>query len=273
MAGRHVIGGCRFAGGDCMSSLLWRGVAFAAGAAMAVLSGGPGSAADLSIPTPPPAYPAAYQPAAPAVARFTWTGCYGGLNGGGLWVRDDSTLAGPSFPGSPPVGTSLGGHSASGWLAGFQMGCDYQVGNWVFGAEGGFSWPHATGSHPDPFFPTTDSSSTRQLMEGTWRAGYALDRFLGYVKAGGAWERMEYSMVNTTVPYLSAAGSRETGGWIVGIGGEYALTKWLSAFIEYDYLDFGTCTQTFVNPFLTLVANVNIRDYKDLVKAGLNVRF
>ena len=54
------------------------------------------------------------------------------------------------------------------------MGCSYQVANWVFGAQGGFDWANAKASHADPFFSgTTDTSRTWQLMEMTWRVGYA----------------------------------------------------------------------------------------------------
>ena len=235
-------------------------------AALSPLVGGVASAADIP---PAPAYP----PVA-IVIRLTWTGCYFGGNGGGLWVRNDTTFGPSNVAGSPALGASLGGHDANGWLAGIQIGCNYQVSNWVFGAQGGFDWTDAKGSHPDPFFTgTTDISRTRQLMEMTWRVGYAWNRFLGYIKAGGAWERIDYVMLITPTPYNAAASARETGGWTVGIGGEYAITDWLSAFLEYRYLDFGTCTNTFVDGFGRFIGNVNIRDTKNLVKAGLNLRF
>jgi outer membrane immunogenic protein len=236
-----------------------------AGAVVSALLGGPASAADLPAPV--------YQPPAPLVARFTWTGCYAGANGGWLLVRNDNTFAAPVYSGSPALGASLGGHTASGWVAGVQLGCNYQAGNWVFGAQGGFDWANARGSHPDPFFvATTDTSRTWQLMEMTWRIGYAWGRFLGYVKAGGAWERIDYAMLTATAA-TNAFSTRETGGWTVGIGGEYAITEWLSAFMEYRYLDFGTCTNSFVNGLGTFIANVNTRDTKNIVKAGFNLRF
>jgi outer membrane immunogenic protein len=237
-----------------------------AGVALSVAAVGTAQTADIL----PPLAPAPV----PIVARPVWTGCHFGVSGGGLWVRNNFTFAPPVFAGSPPLDASLGGHNANGWLAGVQMGCDYQLRNWVFGAQGGFDWSDAKGSHPDPFFiPTTDSSRTRQLMEMTWRVGYSWGRFLGYVKAGGAWERIDYSMLILPTTSNAAYSSRETGGWTVGIGGEYAITDWLSAFLEYRYLDFGTCTNSFVDGFGNFIGNVHIRDTKNLVKAGLNVRF
>jgi len=230
-------------------------------AALSPLVGGVASAADIP---PAPAYP----PVA-IVIRPTWTGCYFGVNAGGIWVRNDSTFDQPVFPGSPAFGTSLGGHDASGWLYGIQIGCSYQAGNWVFGAQGGFDWSDAKGSHPDPIFaPLVDRSRTRQLMEMTWRIGYAFGRFLPYVKVGGGWERIDYTMF----PVTTSRG-RETGGWTIGVGGEYAITDWLSAFLEYRYLDFGTTTQSFVDDSGRFIGNVGIHDTKNLVKAGLNFRY
>jgi len=89
-----------------------------AGAVVSTLLGAPASAADMA-PAP------VYQPPAPLVARLTWTGCYAGANGGGLLVRNDNTFAAPVYSSSPALGASLGGHDASGWLAGVQMGCNY----------------------------------------------------------------------------------------------------------------------------------------------------
>jgi outer membrane immunogenic protein len=252
-----------------MSTSFLAAVTFGASAAISVLLAGPVSAAD--IPAPPASQPPAPPPSQPtAAAEFSWTGCYGGGNGGGLRVRDDSTFAGPTYAGSPTTGTSLGGHNASSWLAGFQIGCSYQVGNWVFGSQGGFDWADAKGSHRDPFFAATDSSRTDQLMEMTWRPGYAWHQFLGYVIVGGGWERINYIMTMDSSGDANA-NTRETGGWIVGVGGEYAVTKYLSAFIEYEHFDFGTCNQTFLNN-TTYIANVNIHDTKDAVKVGFNLR-
>ena len=39
------------------------------------------------------------------------------------------------------------------------------------------------------------SSNVKGLSSVTGRVGYAWDRFLGYVKGGGAWEKDEYTLV------------------------------------------------------------------------------
>ena len=44
------------------------------------------------------------------------------------------------------VGQTLGSHDANGWLGGAQVGCNYQVGGWVFGIQGDYAWTDASGS-------------------------------------------------------------------------------------------------------------------------------
>src|SRR5204862_8057465 len=133
-----------------------------------------------------------------------------------------------------------GSHDANSFLGGIQGGCNYQAAGWVFGAQADFDWTNAMGSHPDPFFiGLTDRSRTRSLSSVTGRIGYAWDRLLGYVKAGGAWERDDYWA--TTIILGTAYTARETRtGVSIGIGGEYAFTNFLSGFVEYNYFDFGT---------------------------------
>ena len=63
-------------------------------------------------------------------------------------------------------------------------------------------------------------------------------------------------------------------GWTIGVGGEYAFTRILSGFIEYNYYDFGTRQITFTPQVIGLnPAFVDIKDTTSVVRAGLNVRF
>src|SRR5262245_35954670 len=86
---------------------------------------------------------------APPMRPFSWTGCFVGGNGGGLWSRNSwSTAPGDTTP--TPIGTPFGSHTASGGLAGVQVGCDYQfTNNWVVGIQGDYDWARATGSSDD----------------------------------------------------------------------------------------------------------------------------
>jgi outer membrane immunogenic protein len=239
------------------------------------LLAGTAMAADL----PPPPTPAPIYRAAPAViAYFTWTGCYLGGNVGGLWANRDWN---DQIPGDPLLGTDLGSYTTSGVLGGAQAGCNYQVGGWVFGLQGDYAWSNASGSNTATAFATlaplvtlTDQSQVKSLASVTGRVGYSFDRFLAYVKAGGAWEQSNFSLL---VGGATAATASETrGGWTVGIGSEYAFLDWLTGFIEYDYYVFGTGTNTFVCATCGLFAGsapFNITTNISVLKVGLNLKF
>jgi outer membrane immunogenic protein len=235
-----------------------------ASVALAASIAGPAMAADLAVKAP-------LYKAPPPVVVFSWTGCYFGGNVGGLWVKKDFSVA--SIPGVRS-GTSLGGHDASSFTGGLQAGCNYQVSNWVFGVQVDQNWADAKGSHIDPFFAgITDQSRTDSLGSVTGRVGYAWGRFLGYVKGGGAWEHDKYYAVFTATGVMAASASETRGGWTLGIGGEYAFTDNLTGFIEYDYYDFGTRAVTAVSPTGFAFGNIDIRERKSVLKAGLNWKF
>lgn len=85
--------------------------------ATALLFAGSATAADLGAPLAQ----------APPVPVWSWTGCYVGGHGGGLWGQKDWTDHTVRPPGViPTYGNSLGGHHADSWLGGVQAGCDYQ---------------------------------------------------------------------------------------------------------------------------------------------------
>src|SRR5882757_5650346 len=144
-------------------------------AALSALVVVPAMSADLSVKAP------VYK-AAPPVYAYNWTGCYVGGNVGGLWARKDWTVTG--------TGQAIGSHDADSWLGGVQGGCNYQfAGGWVVGIQGDYDWTDAKGSSADLIANGfSEQSKIRSLASVTGRVGYAWDRFLGYVKGGGAWE-------------------------------------------------------------------------------------
>ena len=229
---------------------------------LAALVAAPAMAADLR----PPVYKA---PPPPPVYVFSWTGCYFGGNVGGLWVNKEFT--GPVF------GESFSA-DASSWVGGVQGGCNYQfAGGWVVGIQADYDWTNAHADRVGVLFPTlTESFTVKSVASVTGRFGYAWDRFLGYVKGGVAWERDDFTFAFPGV--IASFGDTRTG-WTVGIGGEYAFNNWLTAFVEYDYYNFGSTTDNVVcGPRACFVGGpgllpFDVKETKSVVKVGLNVLF
>jgi outer membrane immunogenic protein len=231
-----------------------------AGFGLGILAIVPAMAADMR-PAPAPIYTKAPMMAPP----FTWTGCYVGGNGGGLWAKKDWT--------DSTTGLAESSVSLSGGVAGGQVGCNYQVSTWVFGIQGDYDWANASGSAADPTFApdlASDGTKIKSLASVTGRVGYAWDRFLGYVKGGGAWVKDEYTATDTTFGLVSTASETRTG-WTFGGGGEYAFTDWLTGFVEYDFYDFGTKTNSFAGSAGAFP--IDIKQTVSVAKAGLNFKF
>jgi outer membrane immunogenic protein len=242
---------------------------------LASLIAAPAMAADLAVKAP-------MYKAPPPIPVFSWTGCYIGGNVGGLWAHKEWTASDPVFAPAVPLGTSYGTHDPNSWIGGVQAGCDYQfAGGFVIGIAGDYDWTDAKASNGNlaPFFAGfRDQSRIKGLASVTGRIGYAWDRFLGYVKGGGAWERDDYTLFNPAgVTFATASETR--GGWTVGIGGEYAFTDWISGFAEYDYYNFGTrsntlvCTAAFCFAPNISAARFDVKETKSVFKVGLNFRW
>ena len=136
--------------------------------------------------------------------------------------------------------------------------------------------PDAAGSHDSAReFGVAYHSKVKSLASVTGRVGYAWDRFLGYVRGGGAWQRDDYSASTIILGTVYTANRNADSGWTVGVGGEYAFTNVLSGFVEYSYYDFGSgrdCVSRRCWPGCGR-ALVDIKETTSVVRAGLNVRF
>jgi outer membrane immunogenic protein len=207
-----------------------------------------------------------------AAAEWNWTGCYVGGQAGGLWATEDWIN---QTPGGDFNGESLGGHDLSSGVGGMQTGCDFQFpGGLVIGIQADYAWADAEGSHDSTReFGVDYGSGVNSLASVTGRIGYARDRFLGYIKSGGAWEGNDYWA--STIVLGTVYTSRDTrSGWTVGAGGEYAFTKFLSGFVEVDYYDFGNARISFTPQISGLrPAFVDIRETTGVLHVGLNLRF
>jgi outer membrane immunogenic protein len=239
---------------------------------------GTASAADLT------ARPYTKAPVGPAPI-FSWTGFYIGVHGGGDWFDKNWTSSNTALNLAAggcglPCPAFAGSHTASSWLAGGQIGFNYQAGMWVLGVEADASATDLKASSPHALAPAFFilNSKTDTLVTVAGRVGIAANQALFYVKGGGAWADERFYTVD---PGAIPAGTPLQGtdssrwGWMVGAGVEYAFTNNWSVKAEYNHLDFGTRTETLSpQPGCGCLAfQYDIRQTVDLVKVGLNYRF
>jgi outer membrane immunogenic protein len=176
--------------------------------------------------------------AAPVYVPYNWNGWYWGAHVGYGW-----------------------GDDVDGFLGGVQTGWNYQSGNWLFGIEGQWSWTGIDGSFVTPLVAGPVTLDVDWIATLTARVGIVSDRWLWYLKGGGAWARAELN-----VPTVATFSDTESG-WTVGVGVEYAWGNNWSSKLEYNFIDFGDRSATF--PAGTLTADGHIH----VVKLGLNYKF
>jgi outer membrane immunogenic protein len=221
--------------------------------------------------------PARMPTKAPAqIVAYRWTGCYLGVNAGYQATRAHFN--------DVATGTDVGSHTGDGALAGGQIGCDYQFGNWVVGVEGMFDWTNAKGDHTfnDGGSLNNPTTEMKWLATATARVGYAVDRNLVYVKGGGAWANTDLNLPVTApgaAVFLEA--NNTWSGWTVGAGWEYAFAPGWSAKVEYNYLDLGsrrptscvTSSNVAAFPVGACLPVFDIDMTSHMVLVGLNYRF
>ena len=229
---------------------------FLAGTALLTVVSGSALAADMR-----PARAPVYTKAPMMAPAFSWTGCYVGANVGGLWATKNWS------------GVASSSQDISGGLGGGQVGCNYQVNTWVFGIQGDYDWTNVSGTAADAaLLGNTDRSTIKGLASVTGRVGYTWDRFLGYVKGGGAWENDSYDITATATGVTRATASETRTGWTLGVGGEYAFTDFLTGFVEYDYYDFGTKQNSFTSTTAPTTVLIDIKERKSVAKVGVNFK-
>src|SRR5262245_10424989 len=262
--------------GIVMRKLLLAGTAVAV-----VMSAGSAGAADMSRPV--------YKAAPPPIPVFSWTGWYVGVHVGGAWGTKEWQDPNVFFTGKAGPGssffpdTTINNYGVNGFLGGVQIGYNYQSGPWVWGVEAQGSWAGIRGADACPFFfgKTTCKTNVDALGSFAVRFGGTIDRAMLYVKGGLAWAYERHKLSAPAIFDGIGAFSVEDKHWrwggMLGAGVEFAFTNSISGKLEYNYMDFGTRTYSFVipdaPPFLGETVDVKIRQSIHLVKVGLNFRW
>jgi outer membrane immunogenic protein len=170
-------------------------------------------------------------------------------------------------------------------IGGGQIGCDYQMGSWVIGAQGMFDFGNirtaAVVPTAFPGFPVgsfNSQNTTKNIYTVTGRVGYLFaPQVLGYVKGGGAWTRVDHAFFGTVpVVFLSESASVNRSGWTFGGGVEWMFAPSWSVFGEYNYMDFGTRNTSFVRGPLAVVGSEDVIRTRLTVQTalvGINYKF
>jgi outer membrane immunogenic protein len=254
--------------------------AFIIAAAAVVSTIGVVHAADMAVKAPPISRT--------APIAYTWTGCYVGVNAGGAWARSQGSMRFNDSAGTNRQAVEAAERftlDPTGFTGGGQLGCNYQTGNFVLGAEGDLDYLGLRSSRlvtvPFPAgggtFTVTDSMSTDWMATARGRIGYAVNNWLFYATGGLAVTQLRFNSTYADVfgVFENASLSDTRYGWTAGAGIEVAIGggPW-SAKLEYLHADFGTAsvTGTFV-PVGNTFGTHSVDLKTDIVRAGLNYRF
>jgi opacity protein-like surface antigen len=201
----------------------------------------------------------------PAPPVYSWTGFYVGAHGGWGWgtTKIQDEILTPVFN---PTYTKYDGP-----LAGAQAGFNYQMGNFVLGAEVDGSWAYVRASGATSRTgvigaTTRDVFGYNGLATGTARVGYTMGQWLAYAKGGVAWGEFEITTANFSATPVSY--SRSLTGGVAGAGFEVAFLRNVSAKAEYNYIRFSRDDLQYLGPYSISSMEHSIH----VVKFGVNVR-
>jgi outer membrane immunogenic protein len=207
------------------------------------------------------------------VPVFTWTSCFLGAHAGGGWAEKDITdpvaVVENALGLAPTPGVTTAHVSPSGAVIGGQFGCDYQFApNWVAGVEGAVSGATMKGDTTVALSDGTAALVTARtdfIGSVTGRLGYAVGRWLPYVRGGVAWAGDKYTITSNSFGGFEALDTRP--GWTAGAGIEWAFARNWSARLEYDYYGLGTRT-ILIDP--TNLGHVDVKRSVQTVMLGVN---
>src|SRR5215831_9457837 len=178
-------------------------------------------AAEMRVPPAP----------APAPVYTNWSGCYaGGVAGTTSGTSNRTAVVNAAVPNAAGLPIT-GDFNLSGFTGGFDAGCNWQAGVWVFGVEGDWS---ATNNSGQAFglapFNTLHIHETQERWVATARGriGWTWwDKTLVYVTGGGAWTKVDNSAWLTTNPI--GANVEHTSGSAVGSLVPVSNMRWATA--------------------------------------------
>jgi outer membrane immunogenic protein len=230
----------------CALSRAGAGFAFFAAAAVA---GDPVAASEMTGMMTPHVYN--------NFGYYNWTGVYLGLNGGGHWSNDvdSAVVTANNFWTSSVTGLMSAAvpftMNVPGGAFGGQVGFNWHVSMFVFGAEGDIAGLWGTGDRNlTVIWPTApqqamlhDSVDDHWLATVRGRVGIAFDHVLFYLTGGGAASNWTLSHTYSDnfgagTPLTTVQTNVSRFGYAGGLGLEFAFADNWNARLEYLYANF-----------------------------------
>jgi outer membrane immunogenic protein len=183
------------------------------------------------------------------ISYYNWSGLYiGGTVGYGSGTSDWDI-----------AGLQVASISPKGMIYGVTLGYNWQAGSFVYGLEGDYNFSSVKGSAACFAGLLTCEVENKWFATFRGRFGYAFDRFMPYLTAGGA-----YGQVDLAIPAIADSASQSQLGYAIGAGLEYAFFGNWTGKLEYLFIDLGK----FETPGL-VEATFN----QHVVRVGLNYKF
>jgi outer membrane immunogenic protein len=204
--------------------------------------------------------PSLKAPPAPPAIEPSWTGFYGGIQGGGAFGNTDFT--------QPNIGYRAKWQN-DGVIGGVHFGFNYQVQQVVVGlqAQGDLLSVATTHSDSVHFSPNIFSASSHNdwIASIDGRLGYLVrGNILVYAIGGYAFADAQSSINNNAAQIGNI--STSLNGYDVGGGVEYAINRSWSANLEYRFYDFDKFNALYTNTTTAF----NEKTQFSTVRAGLS---
>jgi len=192
---------------------------------------------------------------------FSWTGVYVGVYGGGAFGEGKSTVVNFGLKTSA---------SPNGGTAGGLVGYNYQFSpNFVIGLEGEGGWQGLESS--TTIFGVTTKSSTDYVARIRGRLGYAMGNALIFVAGGASFSDLKLSVSSPGAN--SYAITKDSVGWTIGGGVDYAFTPNWIARVEYLYDEVPSTTYGFLATSGLTYDDVRVKSSESTVRAAIIYKF
>jgi len=206
---------------------------------------------------------------ASAAEIYDWSGAYIGAHAGYGWAKPEWDLS--NFG---PIEGPLEDMKDKSFLGGVHVGYSFQQMNWVLGIEASISAGKFKSAADACEFMCAVGTKVAWTGDIAGRVGYAVDRSLIYVRGGAALADVKsfytFGGLNPFNQTLSSD-KRIRVGWTLGAGFEYALSRHVSASLDYRYANFGTDDSDLHGRFT--IDHFDRSLSMQTVMVGLNYRF